>query len=508
MKNLKTHVKGIFTLLLSITYSITYAQYCPPTIPNASVGGASMGTSGTGNDVAMHNPYSGDMHVVAFDGTTPGVDWSSPAGSGTITLPSGISDPDIVLDASGSGDFIVVYVDATNSIAFEKHCFTGGTYSLCVGPTVISGINSRSPNIDNSAYNTRVVVTWQEAGTIRAKAGDFTLAGVMYGPTPTISCVAAGNRRPDVAMNGGNDVWFTYLTNNGGGTDLKATYENWSNIQSGAVTPACNVVFTISSTEFLGHPRIAMPANSNNEHEIVVRYTDNSGANNIMGFNFITGWPPVLINQVCPPSTPALNQFANGRPVVSYTEDPSKINVAWMFDDGSNFPSVTGSSLIDVLVQRLDNAGNVINCACVLGLDMNNAGDDQILPSISGKASPFNVFFYGWVDNGTGNVQMKTVGSGAVVLRVASEINLSEVGAFPNPFKDELSIEFSLEELETVNSIKVYNVTGQMIHSFDVSNLNTGANLLTLSKDLPIGLYVINYESTLRNETIKVSKVE
>ncbi len=515
MRKGKTLRKLGLIALFAMGFTTLNAQVCWPVVPSNNVG-ASPQVQNTGNDIADYTgaPF-GDISVTAYDGANPGVDWFWNGMSGVIPLPPSTYDPDIVLDPTGTGDFVVVYVDnATNLITYEKHCWTGFGYALCSGPAPIHSAPGRNPNIDAQVWGTRLVVVWEESsGIINAKAGDFAMPGVFF---PSVYIVTGGcsNRQgwqPDVAMNDNGDVWFTFLwTNTGTPVDVVAVYDNWGNVQAGGIGPCTMTnVFSINPlTESLGPPRIAMPHGTLNEHQIVVTYITGGSFSYILGFNLVSGWAPTIINQVCPSPPTPLVQFKNLRPVVSYAEAPSEINVAWMFDDGSNGPSVTGSNNLDVLVQRLDNAGNVINCACVMEAEINNMSDYQVIPSISGKASPQNVFNYSWQEINSTRIWNKAVWAGSPNLKMAPESIVTDITAFPNPFTNELKLDFWLKEGEVVNSIKVYNMTGQMVHSFDLSHITEGKNQLKMDKQLPLGLYIVNYESSMTTETIKVSKVE
>lgn len=158
-----------------------------------------------------------------------------------------------------------------------------------------------------------------------------------------------------------------------------------------------------------------------------------------------------------------------------------------------------------------------------------NGGNSHIMGTLTGGSSFCNTpgspdaygkMSYHWTSNGTpANEQLKTYldpdNTGTLVLNGSdnpcawptvsvNEVNVKsiEVGLFPNPVNDELTID--LTSLSAEVSIEVYDLAGKKVLSTrakggELFKLNTGM----LSK----GLYEVNIRSTEGNVTKKVSKL-
>ncbi|NOT38113.1 MAG: T9SS type A sorting domain-containing protein [Saprospiraceae bacterium] len=78
---------------------------------------------------------------------------------------------------------------------------------------------------------------------------------------------------------------------------------------------------------------------------------------------------------------------------------------------------------------------------------------------------------------------------------------------YPNPFKEKLTIELICANPRSVNKLAIYNITGKLIHQFDISNLVTGKNVLFWDSDLPkSGIYLLVYNNGASSKTIKLMK--
>ncbi len=82
-----------------------------------------------------------------------------------------------------------------------------------------------------------------------------------------------------------------------------------------------------------------------------------------------------------------------------------------------------------------------------------------------------------------------------------SESNLVEAKAYPNPFTE--SIQLSLTNPESVNSISIIDNTGKTVETIDKSNISSS---IEIGNQLEMGMYIINimYEET--TETISIIK--
>jgi hypothetical protein len=90
------------------------------------------------------------------------------------------------------------------------------------------------------------------------------------------------------------------------------------------------------------------------------------------------------------------------------------------------------------------------------------------------------------------------------VIVYASGVGLSEteyiknsISVFPNPASDFLNISFNLKENELFSRISIFNNLGQLIREEDLKN-----NSINI-KDLPNGVYILNFYSDKLGSVIK-----
>ncbi|MGJ8593577.1 MAG: T9SS type A sorting domain-containing protein [Aquaticitalea sp.] len=86
----------------------------------------------------------------------------------------------------------------------------------------------------------------------------------------------------------------------------------------------------------------------------------------------------------------------------------------------------------------------------------------------------------------------------ASVTLAVSELNVLEVSVFPNPVTDMLN----LKSVQTMTSVKVYNLLGQVVMSSSPNALETSVNLSSFRS----GVYVLKVAIGNRAETFKVVK--
>lgn len=85
-------------------------------------------------------------------------------------------------------------------------------------------------------------------------------------------------------------------------------------------------------------------------------------------------------------------------------------------------------------------------------------------------------------------------------------LNIKEINLFPNPANDKLTIDLSSME-NTIQSIKLMNVSGQIIFcDFDQNNLSQ-ANYILSIKEIPGGIYFLFIECEGRTISRKISVV-
>ncbi|WP_029272452.1 T9SS type A sorting domain-containing protein [Flavobacterium sp. KJJ] len=79
------------------------------------------------------------------------------------------------------------------------------------------------------------------------------------------------------------------------------------------------------------------------------------------------------------------------------------------------------------------------------------------------------------------------------------------ISYYPNPVKEELYIKWELKENNYVSSIQVFNVSGQLLRSYQPSSNNQSQNIPF--QDYPTGVYaVMLYYSNGDQKSIKIIK--
>ncbi|WP_082564349.1 T9SS type A sorting domain-containing protein [Flavobacterium sp. Root420] len=79
------------------------------------------------------------------------------------------------------------------------------------------------------------------------------------------------------------------------------------------------------------------------------------------------------------------------------------------------------------------------------------------------------------------------------------------ISYYPNPVKEELYIKWELKENNYVNSIQVFNLTGQLLKSYQPTVRNDSQNIAF--QDYPTGIYaVMLYYSNGDQKSIKIIK--
>jgi hypothetical protein len=78
------------------------------------------------------------------------------------------------------------------------------------------------------------------------------------------------------------------------------------------------------------------------------------------------------------------------------------------------------------------------------------------------------------------------------------------ISYYPNPVKEELYLKWELTENNSITSIQVFSITGQILNTYQVANNNT-QNILFQSYPSGIYLILLNYKSG-DQKTIKIIK--
>jgi endoglucanase len=92
------------------------------------------------------------------------------------------------------------------------------------------------------------------------------------------------------------------------------------------------------------------------------------------------------------------------------------------------------------------------------------------------------------------------------------EIDLPEIKAFPNPFTEEINLEYTLRNESDIR-ICIYNVTGQLIYILLDENQSQGKNSIewkgetTKGNLLKKGLYYCHFSTSNHHQVIKIVRL-
>ncbi len=78
---------------------------------------------------------------------------------------------------------------------------------------------------------------------------------------------------------------------------------------------------------------------------------------------------------------------------------------------------------------------------------------------------------------------------------------------YPNPIKDKLTIELYCNNPDEVKKFAIYNITGNLVYQFNLSQLTKGRNILTwYCEKQKSGIYLLVYNNGKSSKTIKLTK--
>jgi len=87
------------------------------------------------------------------------------------------------------------------------------------------------------------------------------------------------------------------------------------------------------------------------------------------------------------------------------------------------------------------------------------------------------------------------------------------VSAYPNPFRENISIEIQLTETSALQDLSVYDIKGSLIYKFDKNLLKTGERKTITwngksqnGKNLKSGIYLLVFRTAKTSKTIKIVK--
>ena len=538
MKTSKTILIGLMSaVVLTFSTSAVFAQFTPATTPDKYVVAAPIiAVQNVAADASIFK--AGDLRVMAWDGDQ--ASWAFDFQDGAVqgVLPLGQSsiynigkplDPDVVVDPSGSGRSIVVYVgENTSQIYCEIFEFSDLGGIQIATPSLVNpspGFCS-SPNVDVSPSGD-VVVTWAQDGDIFARRFDFTTGFYSHvlkvnGSDPMSPTGTCSN--PDVAISGISSSLANanYMVNIVFNKDYAGKSSTWVQRLSldeitlgGKGTKNYGYGFTkqimSGAPGSIGAPRIAAPASGNMssyDYTVVLRMSFSKTADVIVALthNLANGGFDNVVYHELNTKPNDISTCTNGDPVVAYVGN--SIITAWTYTDTA-CGMLNGDQ--DIIVRQLDLNGDwIFPDYSIVDEDING---NQNAPAIAGRFTP-GMTFYSYYDEDKLGIAFKSSLFANMSLKKGDEgLNTAEtsMGVYPIPMAEETTLSINLAKGETPVSLNVYNVSGQLVNEFDATSLNEGNNLLTWNtkkENIDAGVYLIRLITDKTSKSITVNKAK
>lgn len=523
------HHLTYFTALFLFTVQGLFGQITPTGFAETNASDSNqVQVSNTGNDVVEFMGLP--LKISVWDGQTPSLHWDFNNGAVTgesqlqtsfTFVPDIPFDPDVVINRTGTGEFIIVY-QWSGRIFFEAWRFNGVTCIPVESPTVVSsGAGfAKSPDIDQSDVTGAMV--WEENHKIYGRT--INMSTYAMGPEVQFgTCLSGQNREPDVAVydNGSERIASVVFINKfAGTTELIYQRHDLTAFEGGDPTtctpPLFWVLKSLPSGSWSGFkkPRIAATpyhvtlAHDYRDCQIVATELYPGGYTKVVGFNHdedVHGGEDFnMVTYTDAPSVDLQDCF-NLFPVVSYV-NCQRIMIEWFYHPGGSGPclpitgwhiigrqlDMSGLPIYDDYAQISVNNGLAYATPSVSGRFLAGTFSSQSIFSTYSEALAFDIYYK--------NSDCTMPGMKA---HTTATLEQTQVEVFPNPFSNRLNIKFDSELLPT--SIDILNVKGQLLkHWTDLDE-----NMLELSwdtEDLPQGMYLVRMQYEGWSTTQKVMK--
>lgn len=523
MKKIPQCMRVLVVLVLIFAFQQANAQfYYASNADNLTGVGTSTQPPNTGTDVEPGT--SGPLQVMVWDGSSPTLAWddNGTLGSQAIlgTSSGTVSDPDVVADPSGSGDVFITYaltVGTATRIYYEVINITSGVATTVTSPTVLSGSAQSpcsNPNVDVSSTGSIVVVYQYNpaiAPQVYAKATTFSSISFVTGNGFNVfgsGSLSLPKTVPDVAIEA-NDalVNFVFITNDGTNKNLLLRQASLSNVTLGSGSPSASYTLdAIPVANTMGRPRIAAnwytgTGSNTSDCHVVVQENDD-----IVGFTHdASAYGAGMYQKIVINTDYSLNSCGNIDPATSYVGD--YIIDTWTYQDAV-CGNLAGDD--DVLARQLTWNGATHNPDySVLG---NSLFGNQNASSIAGRfMSVVNAYgYYLWWDEAYPDMLYKS----DYYTNTSLKTGLAEAPkaedtfkVYPNPFHDQVRVDFNIADGETAQQIEVFDIAGKKILSKDISGLGMGTNNLQLNTNGWVsGVYFVRLSTSQQVQTARLIK--
>jgi len=561
---------GILLVCFSLTTHAQFSPAITPNQTIALAGGQTSVIGVANTDAFLHNLAGVEFAGIVRDGSDPsfsvvfGPTGSPLANSGTVSLAGNalgtVTDPSVIVtpyfaDGLALVTYILTDANGISNTFMEAYSLTTAMgITLILPPTQLSAAGNTaicaSPNMDINGLG-QYVVSWVQGDLVVARAGNLVPGNLVLStnlfdvtantPPMTISSLAGFNSSMDVAINDVGRVNFAYSDGslNPVVATLYFTSTTFTEIfnNPGAATGA---TITLPAAPAIGPfsyyaPKVYMHPGSQVAHIAAVgNDLVTTSLSNVIGWTVNTNILPVLI---LPAPGTIVGAIPGGGPLAPglaiNLESPAIagtgtagfncISVGWSYFDFANPTpilggayTVVGRSYVNNLVTSLPIGITTLNLFQTGTVGSFGGQFDRAL-SLSGKFSGSNRTLAVWYDAINNQILYKMVACGAVSYKTAQEEvatsatvegAANQLAVYPNPFSNQLTVEFDLAEGDQAQKIEVFNLTGQVVQQENISGAVEGNNRIQLNSDgdLAGGMYFVKVTTAQSTQTIKVQK--
>lgn len=389
-----------------------------------------------------------------------------------------------------AGSFGITIPTTTSGTTFS----TTGTYTI---PATYGAAGKTSPcllgNIELAAF-----VTETKTLTINGASGPIAITNIANSIDGGVSSLKA-----DAETCAGNLQPSTFVFTNTGGTAITSAVINYSvtggSLQTynfaGNLAPYTQTVITLPS------------------------YAFTAGATNTLNVSIASvngGSDPVTTNNLITKSIPLTTKIANSTNMsMVFTTDQYGSESTWVISD-----EVSGTVLA---------SGGPYTDLAASGTSVQPTVNFTVVPSTCYKVVVNDAYGDGFnAGTGAGNYVIKSGGvnlytmNGVMGLQdiklfktsaTANGVNelssiISNVAVFPNPAKNNATIELNLVQNETI-TVNVLSVMGQTVYSQTLTNLSAGNQTISLnSENWSNGIYNINISTSNGNISRKLEIIK
>ncbi len=506
MKNNSLKIRLLTTLMvLSITFKPIHAQFVSASQTDLT-GGIYVTPYNTGNDVYNDAAFSYSVSVCGdVNNSSPSLVWDVFDGStheiGSIVLAAtnDIYHTDVCLVQFNGDVFaeVVFYAGGTaQAVYLQEYIWgnPGGIWGFYLNnSTFWSAAGVNTVNIDGD-HQGNFALTYNDSSDDL-----FTVTGncISFNINNSGNTVTLPNKGkvPDVSIfNDGSALEVHYVYVGTSNTTLEVESYSFTALAGGS-----SAIFTspLSANAAEGYyydmPRIASPnsTGSATDFTVVVQETNHSNSDQIVGFNNTTGPSPIVYNDGAYSPYYDLTSVPNKRPVVTY-DNQGNTWVGWTYDDYSS--GLFYANAITPLIIKCDYNGVPYGSSnywvVPVGIGDGAAVDQLSLAGRYGRDQLLLTYYNvgNYFDLNYKEIQPTT----ATSCRTAQDV---------------LSNSNNNTDAPGFYLLKIYNLTGQLVHQELTTELNLHTWQQQINLQPALYVYKINNSAGQTIATGKLSKI-